>query len=413
FLAEENIGLEIADFSDLSRSPVQVSTFRTGGYAMRIVTQGSYAYVANEKDGFSILDISNISQPMEIGYLTDIEFPEIFDLVVAGDYAFLSNYDDGLAIVDISNPYNPTVVHQNETISVTRLFIYNNYLFTAGYLDDVQVFDITDPENPSFVISYDFSGYINSVFIFDDYLYALSYSRLTILDISDIYSPAVMFSNDYGSYLSSAYVSEDTLFLTDLEFDGLGVYNVSDKSNVQYIDGLSSPAGYDVFVEGNYLYYSSSEQVEVYDCSNVSDLFLLGYYDHDYLTEGLFVNEGLVFLASGFRGMDIIAYDTDSDMLPNYAETEIYGSNPNAADSDLDSIPDGEEVYYYNTDPADYDTDDDGLSDFEEITNYLTDPLISDSDGDGIDDGEEVTLGSDDFITDPLDDDTDDDGLQD
>ncbi|MCE7745327.1 MAG: hypothetical protein GPJ52_09360 [Candidatus Heimdallarchaeota archaeon] len=413
FFAEENIGLEIADFTDLTRTPVQMSTFRSGGYAKKVVAQGDYAFVANEQDGLSILDISNISQPTELGYLTDIDYKEIVDVIVADDYVYLASNIDGFVVVDISNPANPVVVHQNTSITVKRLCFYNNYLLTAGFADDVTIFDIIDPENPSYVISYDFSNTVIDLYILDNYLYALEYFRFTILDISNIYSPAQMDYFDLPAFCSAIHVSGDTAYISDYDVYGLSYYNVSDKTDIQYIDGFSFTGGYDVFVEDDYLYCAINNEVGIYNCSNVLDLNRIGSYSHDYRMEGIFVYQGLVFLTAGYRGLDIFAYDTDEDMLPNYAETEIYGSDPDVEDTDSDGIPDGEEVYYYDTDPATSDTDSDGLSDYEELFSYLTNPLEPDSDSDGINDGEEVIAGTDGFVTDPLDDDTDNDGLLD
>lgn len=411
--AEKNIGLEIANFTDLTKMSVQVSTFRCGGFARKIVAQGDHAFVANERDGLSILDISNISQPTELGYLTDLDYKEIVDVIVADDYAYLSSSIDGLVVVDISNPANPTVVHQNTSITVNRLCFYNNYLLAAGYADDVIVFDITDPENPSYVISYDFGSTVIDLFILDNYLYALEWFRFSILDISNIYSPAQKDYFDTFAFFSSIHVSGDTVYITDYDTYGLSYYNVSDKTDIQYIDGFGFTGGYDVFIEDDYLYFANNNEVGIYNCSNVSDLTRIGFYSHDYKMEGLFVYQGLVFLTAGYRGLDIFAYDTDEDMLPNYAETEIYGSDPDVEDTDSDGILDGAEVYYYDTDPAASDTDSDGLSDYEELFTYLTNPLDPDSDGDGINDGEEVVAGTDGFVTDPLEDDTDNDGLLD
>ena len=128
--------------------------------------------------------------------------------------------------------------------------------------------------------------------------------------------------------------------------------------------------------------------------------------------------------------------DTDSDLLSDGEEINIYNTDPLDGDSDSDGVGDGAEILQFGTDPNDADSDDDGLDDLieslpqgvggtgtspidpdsdddgindgEEINTYGTDPLDTDSDDDGIDDGAEVAAG-----TDPADSDSDDDGIDD
>ncbi len=71
-------------------------------------------------------------------------------------------------------------------------------------------------------------------------------------------------------------------------------------------------------------------------------------------------------------GVIVIDVDGDGDGLPDWYETNLYGSDPNAADSDGDGLDDGLEVLVLGSDPA-----------------------LADTDGDGFDDGLEQAVGSD------------------
>ncbi len=96
----------------------------------------------------------------------------------------------------------------------------------------------------------------------------------------------------------------------------------------------------------------------------------------------------------------------DDDLAVNGVVVEPGG--PAEPDSDGDGLGDFAEVNVYGTDPFDSDTDDDGLGDGDEVLVHLTDPLDPDSDDDGLLDGLEVAAG-----VDPLDPDTDNDGVPD
>lgn len=62
-------------------------------------------------------------------------------------------------------------------------------------------------------------------------------------------------------------------------------------------------------------------------------------------------------------------------------------------DSDYDLLSDFDELYVYGTDPYNPDTDTDTLSDFDEVFIFGTNPLKNDSDGDTYLDASEISSG--------------------
>lgn len=98
--------------------------------------------------------------------------------------------------------------------------------------------------------------------------------------------------------------------------------------------------------------------------------------------------------------------DTDGDMLTDYQEIYITGTDPLYADSNENGVID-----YYDdedkdgianyleiqkgTSPVRKDTDGDTISDYDELYKYGTNPLKKDSDGDTIEDNDEIKLGLD------------------
>ena len=129
--------------------------------------------------------------------------------------------------------------------------------------------------------------------------------------------------------------------------------------------------------------------------------------------------------------------DTDVDLLSDYREIYVHGTDPLDDDTDNDGVKDGTETGSYYIDPLDSDTDNDGLTDGEEVNTYGSDADNVDTDGDTFNDYDEVMAGTDPtdalsnpdtvdddgdgipnvseptYGTDPLDADSDDDGLND
>ncbi|MCK6502029.1 FG-GAP-like repeat-containing protein, partial [Myxococcota bacterium] len=94
-------------------------------------------------------------------------------------------------------------------------------------------------------------------------------------------------------------------------------------------------------------------------------------------------------------GTDPLDPDSDDDGLDDGVETIIWGTDPLDADTDDGGREDGDEVLSDGTDPLEpsddlADSDGDGLTDWAEEEVWGTDPLDADSDDDGLSDGDEV-----------------------
>ena len=55
------------------------------------------------------------------------------------------------------------------------------------------------------------------------------------------------------------------------------------------------------------------------------------------------------------------------DVLGDFDEVNIYGTDPTLADSDSDGLTDGDEVFVHGSDPTKFDSDGDGFSDGAEV----------------------------------------------
>jgi len=101
--------------------------------------------------------------------------------------------------------------------------------------------------------------------------------------------------------------------------------------------------------------------------------------------------------------------DSDGDGLSNWAEKNVYGTDPYDYDTDNDTLGDGAEVSVYLTEPLNNDTDNDTLMDGEEVLIFGTEPLLNDTDSDNLTDGMEVHV----YLTNPNRNDTDLDHIDD
>jgi len=108
YLACWNSGMYIYDVSDPS-NPQQVGVWPSGGiYCQEIRVLSDHAYVATDT-GLKIINVSNVSNPWEEGYFATDDCEGVFVLGLPLKFAYLAtNY--GLWVVDVTDSSNPQLV---------------------------------------------------------------------------------------------------------------------------------------------------------------------------------------------------------------------------------------------------------------------------------------------------------------
>jgi len=96
--------------------------------------------------GLRIIDISNPSNPSEIGFFST---NNTYDLAISDSFAYLANDSDGLRIIDISDPTTPTEVGIIITDGLVKsVVVNNNYAYIADGWFGLTIVDVSDPTNP-------------------------------------------------------------------------------------------------------------------------------------------------------------------------------------------------------------------------------------------------------------------------
>jgi len=255
--------------------PLEVGEVYDGtGNARGIFVSGNYAYVADNTDGLEIIDISDPTNPVEVGQVVDTG--NAYSVFVSGNYAYVADNTDGLEIIDISDPTNPVEVGQVvDTGSARGVFVSGNYAYVVDNTDGLEIIDISDPLNPVEVGSVDDGGNAVGVFVSGNYAYvADSGDGLEIIDISDPTNPVEVGQVvDTGS-ARDVFVSGNYAYVAD-SGDGLEIIDISSSTNpfeVGQVVDTGSARG--VFVSGNYAYVADSTNgLEIIDISSSTNPF--------------------------------------------------------------------------------------------------------------------------------------------
>ena len=243
--------------------------------------EGSYAYLANgtyNSGTISIVDISNLSNPTEVGSLST---HRAYDIFYKNDYLYVADHSEGLKIIDVSDKTDPTLVSSIWSGTSTSLHYYTevnvvgDYAYVAAY-KNFYIYDVSDVNSPSLVSTYSCASGCNDFVIDGNYIYlANSFYGLQILDVSDKTSPSLTDSYDNG-YLNGVSKNGNYIYGSD-NGDYLDIYDVSDVNNISLVSSIncstlhdgSSMIGYGNDNDGNYVYMGvGSAGVQVF---NVSD----------------------------------------------------------------------------------------------------------------------------------------------
>jgi hypothetical protein len=121
----------VVDISDPT-NPQEVGICDTPVMTESVAVSGSYAYLANQYYGMSIIDISIPSRPFEV---TDyVPGGSIVDVTVNGSQVYLANESYGLDVVDVSNPTYPIQVGSYNTAGRSSgVYTNNGYIYVADW----------------------------------------------------------------------------------------------------------------------------------------------------------------------------------------------------------------------------------------------------------------------------------------
>jgi hypothetical protein len=285
-----------------------------GNYWRAIAVSGDYAYLGG--DVFRVIDVSNPSAPVEVGF---IDLPGAYwDVAVEGAYAYVGSFSSpfGLGVIDVTWPTAPAEVGFVPTPdSALGVAVSQGFAYVANGMGGLRVIDVTTPALPFEVSFLDPPGYEWDVAVAAGYAYLMAedlnspynrWGRLSVIDVSTPSSPVeVGFVEGPGS--DGVAVSDGYAYVTrSYPHEGpdpmMGVIDVSNPSvpvEVGYL-GMPNPLG--VAVSGDYAYVADSGyanepgRLSVIDVSTPSAPVEVGFYQSQ--ASGVAVSDGYVFLVA-------------------------------------------------------------------------------------------------------------------
>jgi len=164
-------GLWVYDLSDPT-DPRVIGSFRDGEYfGLEMTLHGDYLYLAARQTGTHILDVSNPSAPTRAGYLADTGASSPADdsasfgthmIAIDGEIGYFAQRQGGLGIYDLSDPTDPIEIGRyrpqkapgaEHPPSVMAVSVEGETAFLAAANDtsNLHLLDVGRPDSPSLV----------------------------------------------------------------------------------------------------------------------------------------------------------------------------------------------------------------------------------------------------------------------
>ncbi|NPE09670.1 MAG: hypothetical protein GNW80_15400 [Asgard group archaeon] len=281
------------------------------GSPHNIIINDTLAYIIVYNAGLVVVNISNPSSPEVIGYCLFEGF--VFrGFYIKDHYAILTNSDFGLMIIDISDPKNITILANYTGIGVGGAFEAFNDLAITTANSQFTILNISNPETPV-ELNQTNQALISHIALTDKYSFFTTRTTDTI-EIYNITNPS---TPDYitgfydGHYLLDIYVEGDYLYYSSTP--ALTIMNISNIESPVFIANISAGGGaHDIKKIGDYLYLASNFGLKIINISNIHSPELVGSYNGDYLSNFIDVQQNIACITEFDFGVEIININNPS-----------------------------------------------------------------------------------------------------
>ena len=334
YIADRLGGMSVVDVSDPS-NPEQVGTYAMPGGAADVAIAGSFAYVAG-RQGLQIVDLSDTSAPVPAGSYQVPSWPNRVE--VEGDLAYVAS-GRGLRIVDVSIPADPVQVGSYDPpLKIQNLTTLDGYaLVTDGDCAGGQcgghlwLVDTTDPAFANPAGSLDLSpGFAVAASTQGSYAYiAARQDGLRVMDLSQPDSPREIGAYQTPGFAMDVAVQGGHAFVAARK-GGLRVIDISDPTTPREV-GFHLPPDetWTVAVSGRLAYVGDRTfGLRVVNISDPTAPFEIGVLDMPRSCQDVVVAGDEVYVAIGFEGLRVI------DVSDPYVPLEVgFYQSPGTADS--------------------------------------------------------------------------------
>jgi hypothetical protein len=320
----------VVDITDPT-APVLVDSLNTVEDVHCIAVSGDYAYVGSDLNGLAIINIADPANPELVSIFNDNNaIGNILSLAVSGDYVYIgsSNWSTNLIdILNISDPLNPVIASRITAPDYPEdIVVSNGFAYFCALGSGPGIFDITDPYHPVLIASYDTPGNTWDLALQGEYIYLADGCSTMILRCSEtqVGDIAGIVTDSLSNPIYNALVST-SFGLAYCRTDSMGKYLLTHLTPGNY-DIQFSKVGYSDTTIGNVAVSTGETTLVNMSMRSLSGCpYLPGDINGNEQANGLDVVYGVNY----FKGGTVPLIDCGSycpDLSPFYAAGDVNAS---------------------------------------------------------------------------------------
>ena len=330
FVADYNAGLRILDVTNPS-DPVQLGVIDTAAGTARgiaISSDNKTVYLANAQTGLQLVDVSNLSSPSLLGSYNTPGSSQDVVISADGNTAFVADNGGGLQIVDVSNASSPILV---SSLVETYTAVYDidvsqdgKYVYIADQTSGLVVVDVENLSNPISLATVSTAGFASGVALSNsgNKAYVADFnSGVLIFDVTEPGVPELLgsYDTDGSSYKIDVSNDDEKIYVAD--GSGLRVLDIRTPGAVKSLADIGlDEVSYAVAVgsDGNSVFVATGN-----GGIKILRLEVKTYQSGDTLPQGVvFKSSAEAFVPEGYSDSFTFRV-SDGDLLSNVAVVDV------------------------------------------------------------------------------------------
>jgi hypothetical protein len=256
YVADDFDGFNVVDITDPSNM-VSVATLPPANEMLDIDIEGSYAYIADAFAGLSVIDISDPLAPVMLVSIPTAK--AAFKLWANATNVYLAEYGGDVTIYDLTDPALPVEVASINVGPARDVMLQGDVAYVAAHTDGARTIDVSDPANPAMMGGVDTPEYSRTIWAAGDYVYTGDESSgIQVIDTSNPYSPSVMGRVNTSGSSSTVAALGDVVYIAD-SAGGVNVVDISDIDAPASLGAVATADANDIDVSGSLLVVADGE----------------------------------------------------------------------------------------------------------------------------------------------------------
>lgn len=328
----------------LTRDGKIIGRYRASAPLHEVVVIGSLALLANDRNGVTVLDISDIEKPLwrgshqKLGRITR---------VVAADDKVLALNDSGIVyLINLKNPAEPTVINawrsrvtvrdiawhdqsvylrtdthidvidfsapmpqiSNEGLNFgqgvnfggeRRVDIVGHVAYVADWFSGIHLYDISNPNLPRLLSSYHTPGSPKGMVVRDNVAYVPDDDHgLQIIDVKDPRAPKLISHIQTNGLGYTPKLAGNLLYLASHR-GGFQIIDIADPANPQQLSEIDTPGlAWSLAIQGDRLYVADDDTgLLIFDVKDPKAPKQIGQFTPGTAVEEVLIRDNIAFIA--------------------------------------------------------------------------------------------------------------------